>query len=198
MNTKKLAVTIIFAAVTVALNPALSGIFVPAPYAPFLLYQIWEIPIVTAFVLISRKSGIAISILNAIVLFALFPGFLPMGPVYNLIAVLSTLSGIYIIQKILTRKIPKENSNSPLQFQAKFVTLSTAAGIILRVAIMSLVNYTVLRFPYPVGYQLPEIAIIASLPLIALFNATLVLYTVPLGYSIAKVISKNLRFNTQN
>jgi riboflavin transporter FmnP len=197
MNTKTLAITIVFAAVTVALNPAISGIAVPAPYAPFLFYQIWEIPIVAAFVLISRKSGIAIAVLNALILFALFPGFLPSGPFYNLFAGLSTLAGIFIANIVLTRGAAKDKKpNSNLQFKAKMITLSTALGIILRVGIMSLVNYAVLRYPYPIGYQLPEIVIIGYLPLIGLFNATLALYTVPLGYSIAKIINRNLKLNS--
>src|SRR3989304_6159865 len=125
MNTKTLAITIVFAAVTVALNPAISGIAFPAPYAPFLFYQIWEIPIVAAFLLSSRKSGIAIALLNASILFALFPGFLPAGPFYNLFAVLSMLSGIYIAHKILTRKSSMEkNPNSSVQYEAKMITLS--------------------------------------------------------------------------
>ncbi len=199
MNTKTLALTIVFAAVTIALTPAISGIAVPAPYAPFLFYQIWEIPIVAAFVLISRKFGVAIAMLNAFVLFAVFPGYLPMGPFYNLMAVLSMLSGIYLAQKILTSRISKEKTaNISLQFEAKVATVATALGITLRVAIMSVVNYVVLRYPYPIGYETPELAIIASLPLIGLFNATLALYTVPLGYSIAKVISRNLRLQNQN
>ena len=198
MNTKTITTTIVFAAVTVALNPAISGIAVPAPYAPFLFYQIWEIPIVAAFVLISRKSGIAIALLNALILFALFPGFLPAGPFYNLFAVLSMLAGIFLACKILSRRALIEKEPNPsLQFEAKMITLSTAIGITLRVGIMSLVNYTVLRYPYPIGYQLPEILIIGYLPLIGLFNATLALYTVPLGYSIAKAIDRNLKLHGQ-
>src|SRR4030066_1760360 len=99
MDTKTLATTIVFAALTVALNPAISGIGVPAPYAPFLIYGLWEIPIVAAFVLINPASGIMISLLNAVVLFAFFPGPLPSGPFYNLIAIFSTLLGVYIGQK---------------------------------------------------------------------------------------------------
>ena len=48
MNTKAISLTIVFTALTVALNPNLTGIFLAAPYAPFLIYQIWEIPIVAA------------------------------------------------------------------------------------------------------------------------------------------------------
>jgi riboflavin transporter FmnP len=194
MNTKAIAITIVFAALTVALNPVFTGIGVPAPYAPFLIYQMWEIPIVAAFLLISAKSGVAISILNAAALLALFPGALLLGPLYNLVAVLSMLSGIYVAHRILTHGILREKTkNVTLQLETKLVTLSTAIGIIFRVGIMSVVNYVVLRYPSPIGYQLPEAAIIASLPLIGLFNATLALYTIPLGHFIADAIRSNLR-----
>jgi riboflavin transporter FmnP len=194
MNTKAIAITIVFAALTVALNPVFTGIGVPAPYAPFLIYQMWEIPIVAAFLLISAKSGVAISILNAAALLALFPGALLLGPLYNLVAVLSMLSGIYVTHRILTHGILREKTkNVTLQLETKLITLSTAIGIIFRVGIMSVVNYVVLRYPSPIGYQLPEAAIIASLPLIGLFNATLALYTIPLGQFIADAIRSNLK-----
>jgi riboflavin transporter FmnP len=192
MNTKAIAITIVFAALTVALNPVFTGIGVPAPYAPFLIYQIWEIPIVAVFLLISPKSGVAISILNTAVLLVLFPGALLLGPFYNLIAVLSMLSGIYITHRILTHGNLK---NATLQFETKLITLSTAIGIIFRVGIMSVVNYSVLRYPPPIGYSTPEAAIIASLPLIGLFNATLALYTIPIGHVIANAIRTNLKLH---
>src|SRR4030067_2417602 len=99
MNTKALAASIVFAALTVALNPAISGIGVPAPYAPFLIYGLWEIPIVAAFLLLSPVSGILICLLNSVVLFAFFPGALPTGPLYNLDAIFSILLGVYIVRR---------------------------------------------------------------------------------------------------
>jgi riboflavin transporter FmnP len=194
MNAKAIAITIVFAALTVALNPVFTGIGVPAPYAPFLIYQIWEIPIVAAFLLISPKFGVAISILNAMVLLVLFPGALLMGPFYNLIAVLSMLSGIYIAHRIFTRGILRERTKKvTLQLETKLITLSTAIGIVFRVGAMSVVNYAMLRYPPPIGYSTPEAAIIASLPLIGLFNATLALYTIPLGHVIARAIKSTLK-----
>jgi uncharacterized membrane protein YiaA len=156
---------------------------------PFLIYQIWEIPIVAAFLLISPKSGVAISILNAAVLLALFPGALLLGPFYNLIAIISMLSGIYMAHRILREKMKKVT----VQLETKLVTLSTVIGITFRVGIMSIVNYVVLRYPPPIGYSTPEAAIIATLPLIGLFNATLALYTIPLGHFIADAIRSNLK-----
>jgi len=87
MNSKSIATLSIFAALTVVLN--LSPIKVPAPYALFLIYQIWEIPIVAAFALYGPLMAVAISVLNTLVLLAVFPGALPTGPLYNLAAVYS-------------------------------------------------------------------------------------------------------------
>jgi hypothetical protein len=52
---------------------------------------------------------------------------------------------------------------------------------------MTLVNWAFLPFPPPVGYSMPPVAVLATLPLVAIFNFTLALYTVPLGHFLAKV-----------
>lgn len=184
MDTKALAVITIFAALTIVLN--LSPIKFPAPYALYLIYQIWEIPIVAAFLLYGILVGVAIALLNTLVLFAVFPGILPTGPFYNLAAVISMLLGVFLM-KIWTGRNPQKTAE-PLA-----VTLSTALGIIFRVTIMTLVNWAFLRFPPPVGFGMPEEAILAALPLIAFFNATLALYTVPLGHIVAKAVKLGMK-----
>ncbi len=188
MNTKILATTIVFAALTVALNPAVSGIGVPAPYAPYLIYGLWEIPIVATFLLISPLSAAIISLLNATILFALFPGALPTGPLYNLIAIFSTLLGIYLARKFIKQKNPQKQ-----KVVFEIAAASTVLGIILRVVVMTLVNYITLQQPYPIGFELDEIAVVATLPLTALFNGTTVLYIIPMGEFIAKVIKSRLK-----
>jgi riboflavin transporter FmnP len=187
MNTKELATTIIFAALTVALNPGVSGIGIPAPYAPFLIYGLWEIPIVAAFLLISPASGIIISLLNAAVLFAFFPGPLPTGPFYNLIALFSMMLGLYIARRFINR------GGAHKQNVLKIAAASTILGIVLRVVVMTFVNYFTLQQPYPIGFQLPELDALAFLPAGALFNATIVLYTIPMGEFIANVIRSRLK-----
>ncbi len=189
MNTKKITLTIVFAALTVALNPAISGVGVPAPYAPFLIYGLWEIPIVIAFLLIGVRSGAAIMIFNAAMLFAFFQGALPMGPFYNLAAIAAMLSGVYIAQKFATSGKLKEKHN------AIIIGIATAIGIVTRVAIMTIINYSTLRFESPFGYGLSEIGVLGLLPLGALFNGTVVLYTVPVAYTIVKTIQRSTRLN---
>src|SRR5271157_4180245 len=95
MDTKKLSLTIVFAALSIALNPTFTYIGFFAPFAQGLVYQIWEIPIVVAFLIISPVAGLAISLVNTAVLFAIFPGALPTGPAYNLAATLSMQVGIF-------------------------------------------------------------------------------------------------------
>ncbi|MCJ7793557.1 hypothetical protein MUP42_01345, partial [Candidatus Bathyarchaeota archaeon] len=82
MKTKTLSLIIIFVALTTALN--IAGPKIPAPYAPFLYYQIWEIPIVAAFLTVGPKTGVSVAALNTLILLAVFPGNLPTGPFYNL------------------------------------------------------------------------------------------------------------------
>jgi len=190
MNTKALATTIIFAALTVALNPAVSGIGVPAPYAPFLIYGLWEIPIVATFLLINPVSGILISLLNAAVLFAFFPGPLPTGPFYNLTAIFSMLLGVYIARRFITRGVAKE------QKVLKIAAASTILGIVIRVVVMTVVNYVTLRQAYPIGFEFEEMAVLAFLPAGALFNGTIALYTVPIGELIANVVKSRLKLKS--
>ncbi len=195
MNTKAISLTIVFAALTVALNPELTRIFLPAPYAPFLLYQIWEIPIVAAFILVNPKSGLIIAALNTVVLLVIFPGASPLGPFYNLAAILSMMLGIYIAQKIFAKKFsPERTSESKWKYNTSMAVAYTALGMAFRSAFMALVNYTTLRFDAPIGYGLTEGAIVGYfLPATTIFNATLALYTIPLGYLIAETVKRNFR-----
>lgn len=191
MNTKKLTLTIIFAAVTVALNPAISGVGVPAPYLPFLIYGLWEIPIAIAFILLGPKSGGAVMLLNALMLLAFFPGPLLMGPFYNLAALSAMLLGVYIAQKLSKSGLLK-TGKAPL-----VATIATAIGIVFRIITMSVVNYVTLGLEPPFGFNAAEPYIVSILPLLALFNGTVVLYTIPIAYTIIAAVRKitNLRLD---
>jgi riboflavin transporter FmnP len=189
MNTKKLALTIVFAALTVALNPAISKIGIPAPYAPYLIYGLWEIPIVAAFLLIGPKSGIAISLLNTLVLFAFYQGIIPAGPFYNLAAVMSMLLGVFIANKLFSR------NSSQVKQAAMIVTAATILGIVFREIVMTIINYVTLQQPYPFGLSFSELVTLSTLPATAIFNGTVVLYTIPLAYILTRVIQRSIRLN---
>ena len=192
MNTKKLTLIIVFIALTTALN--IAGPKIPAPYAPFLIYQLWEIPIVVAFLAIGPKAGLVIVGVNTLILLGTFWGALLLGPVYNFIAVLAMLLGIYIPYKIATHGCKLDNLGNFLQQHAKMISVAaTALGIILRVVVMSAVNYVALQQAPPVGFALNSGEAIGYLPVVAIFNATVTLYTVPIGLGIAIVIASRFK-----
>jgi len=182
MEIKNIAAIVIFTALAVVLN--LSPLKFPAPYAPFLIYQIWEIPIVIVFLLYKARVGVVVALINTLALFIFFPGALITGPAYNLAAVLSMLLGMGIARSLLEGHFPKN--------EGVLAAAATGFGIGLRAFVMGLVNYAFLRFPSPVGYSLPDPVIIAYIPLILMFNVTLALYTIPLGYTVARVLRTNL------
>src|SRR5512137_290370 len=119
MDTKRLSLTIVFAALAIALNPTFTYIGFAAPFAQGLIYQIWEIPIVVAFLIISPIAGLAISLLNTVVLFAIFPGLLPTGPAYNLAATLSMQIGIFAALSIGKRIFCSKDQDSNPLFKPK-------------------------------------------------------------------------------
>jgi riboflavin transporter FmnP len=195
MNTKAITLTIVFAALTVVLNPDISKIAFFAPYAPFLVYQIWEIPIVAAFLLVGPKSGLAITALNAVVLLAIFQGASPLGPIYNLAAIFSMLGGIYLAQVLFSKRFSTQDvPGGKRKYNTSMAIAYTALGITFRTAIMAIVNYSTLRFAPPIGYSLPQAAIVSYwVPVTSIFNATLALYTIPIGYFIAEIVKRNFR-----
>lgn len=192
MNTKTLALIIVFAALTIALNVA--GPKIPAPYAPFLYYQVWEIPIVIAFLMLGPASGIIIAAINTGILVVVFPGPLLLGPVYNLIAVLSMLLGVYLPYKVGTRNREKEDLAQFLKAHTKMISiLATALGIIVRVAVTTVTNYFFIQQSPPVGFSYSPSAALAFLPLSAIFNATVALYTVPIAIVVVAAVASRYK-----
>jgi riboflavin transporter FmnP len=184
MDSKKLAAIAVFSALAVALNQ--SPLKFPAPYAPFLYYQVWEIPIVVAFLLFGPTVGVSVSVVNTVVLLVLFPGALPAGPIYNLAACLSMLAGILAAHWLM-------NSIHRGQEEVMLTAVASLFGVALRVIAMTFVNWVFIRYPYPIGFSWPEEAIIAFLPVSALFNASVAIYTIPAGYVLARAVSHGIR-----
>jgi riboflavin transporter FmnP len=196
LNTKKLALTIVFAAMAIALNPAITHLAFPAPFDPGLFYQLWEIPIIVALLIISPISSIAVCILNTSVLLVLFPGALPTGPLYNMLACLSMQVGIYTAITIGKKVYNRKNlQTSNILTSIKWLTIATGLGILTRTSFMTVIHYFALPQPPPIGFGLNYALINAFLPLSAVFNATLALYTIPIAWIIARQVQKVLQLN---
>jgi riboflavin transporter FmnP len=183
MNTKAIAVTAVFAALTVILT----RFYVPAPYFPILFYEIWEIPIVAIFFLLNPKYGFLTLVINTIVAFVFFPVFSTPGlnPLYSFVACSSMLCGVLIVQVFNKEIASKQVSSSGRRIG---LIVSTGLGIVFRVLFMT--GFVYAMFVWVLGN--PAAVILASLPFIAIFNVTLPLYTIPIGYLIAKTIKRTL------
>jgi len=96
------------------------------------------------------------------------------------------MSGIYIPYLIATRGYKTENLSDILKKHAKTISMSaTVLGIVVRIAVTSVVNYFTLQQPSPVGFSYKPAAALAFLPLGALFNGSVALYTIPVAFAIA-------------
>jgi len=170
----------VFAALAVALH--LSPIKFPAPYAPFLIYELWEIPIVAAFLLYGFRAGVAVAVINFLSLEAFFRGELPVGPLYNLIAILSMMFGVFLAYRL-----------AGFRLQSLVLVLALILGPSVRVVVMTVFNSLMLPLPFPLGFNIPTDTLVAILPLIALFNASVALYTIPVAYAVSAAVSSATR-----
>ena len=193
MNTRAIAMAIVFAAITIVLNPAISGVGVPFPPLPSLIYNIWEIAIIAAFLLMGFKSGISIAILNSVFLFAVYPG--PSNSIFaigNTVAASSMMVGIYIADRV-TRK----NSQEEKTFGIRKIALSTILAMLLRVVVMAPIMFAILHYGILAPKISDSIIITIVLPIQAVFNITIALYTIPVGFFVAKVVSRNLKVGNE-
>jgi riboflavin transporter FmnP len=192
LNTRALSLIIIFTALAAALN--IYGPKIPFPLYPFLYFQLWEIPIVTAFLMIGPRSGIIVATINTLLLLIFFQGYLPSGPFYNLAAVLAMFVGIYLPYWLSKRKCKAENFGGYLRKHLiVFTAAATGLAIVLRVLLLSVINYFALPQPYPIGLEMPQEAVLVFLPLGAIFNAIVALYTVPIAIAITVAIMSRVK-----
>jgi len=174
-SSRKVALVAVFTSLAAILNLLIS---VPDPGATFLFFEVWEIPILAALLIIGIRGATTVAVLNAVVLEAVKPGALPTGPLYNLIAVLSTFVGVLLAKR----------ATDTWKLRRKILWISaTAAGASVRTLAMTLVNWIVLPLPYPIGFGsfgVTAAAVPSLLVPIGIFNFIVALYSVPLAFSV--------------
>jgi riboflavin transporter FmnP len=171
----------LFTSVAVVLNLIIA---IPAPYAGFLFYEVWEIPVVLALLLLGFWGGASVAALNSVVLEAVRPGGLPTGPVYNLMAELAMFLGVMLALS-LAKNYGLKGLTIPFA--------ATVTSIFSRTSIMTVVNAIVLPLPYPIGFGsfgVTQADVPGLLVLIAIFNSTITLYTVPIAFSLREAIGR--------
>jgi riboflavin transporter FmnP len=173
-RSRVVAGTAVFAATTIILNETIQ---IPAPYASFLTYEVWEIPIVVSFFIFGASAAVGVGLTNFLVLQLISPGILATGPLYNLAAILLMLFGIWTGWRI-TKK-------GRVHFT---FAVATVAGVLVRVAGMNLLMAVLMPLPPPLGFAIPPSVLMGFLLLIMVFNGTVALYTIPVAYWLARTV----------
>jgi len=180
-RSRRLSLIALFAALAVVLNLVVA---VPAPYEPFLFYEVWEVPILLGVLILGFWDGTTVAVLNTLLLEAYRPGALPVAPLYNLAAQLSMFAGVLPVDR---------GARKRGWAGKKLVPVATAAGAGLRTAVMTVVNGIILPLPYPIGFgsglfPITQADVPGLLVPIGVFNFTIALYTVPIAYTLARAI----------
>lgn len=187
LTSRAIAIVVAFTALSLVLSRAVSGISVPAPYFPFLAYEIWELPIITAYFLFGPRYAVAITLLSGFTLVAIFASYIYFG---GILACLSMLLGLYLGNRLVARRVAE---GKPLAGK-KAVLIYTALAALFRAVNLAAFDIVFLRFP---PYSLPEPVILAILPPITVFNLTEPLYVIPIGYFIAKRVGSYLKASSK-
>jgi riboflavin transporter FmnP len=187
---RTIALIVIFGALAIALNPIISGIGFPYPLVPGLWFEIWEIPIICAFILFGFRVAFSSALINAVFLGLIFPG--PSQPYYALstVATVGMMLGIMSAKKLVVHN----SSDWPLT-KFKFIILSIFLGTLLRILLMGSTLFGILYFdPLNVYPSMDAIYIVvAVLPFDAVFNMIVSSYTIPSAYIITRFINRNLK-----
>jgi len=185
VNTREIALIIVFTAIAIALTP----VAVPAGYLQGFFYRFWEIPLVAAFLLFGSKIGVTVTLLRTLAELTLFPG--PAGilaPLFALLGTLAMLLGIYLGGKFVKHRAPVDE-----KFAVRLIGSCTVFGALFRTVCGTLVSYVLFRVF--IGFS--DVEVMPLIPIFAVFALTLSLYTIPVGYLIARVVSRSLKVGNQ-
>lgn len=178
-QTQQIALIALFSAVAMVLRVTVE---IPFPLATYLKLEVWEIPVYIALLAYRPKISLGVAAIVYVIVQIFASGPLLMGPVYNFIAVLSTLGGVAIVMKFANQKLVLTKS-------IKIPAVAIGSGIVFRTVIMTVVNFLALPNPPPVGFSIPVDTILPVLAVTAIFNIIVSGYSVAISFPIARRIS---------
>ncbi len=182
MKSKGIALIIVFTAISLSLHPTFSGLAVPS-FSPGRYFQFWEIPIFIALLLFGLKYAVTIAVLDNVAVMIMFSG----GGVtswFNIIPLLSTLLGVYLVHRIFS----KRNSKKGVPSKLKEIFFSVPSGYLFRLLIAGPAYYLMLRYLM----LMPDPIIFTKISLNSIHDAILVSYSIPISYLMADIVRKKL------
>jgi riboflavin transporter FmnP len=186
MDTKKIALIVGFASLSIVLNPAISHVGFAFPPLPTLFLNVWEIPVITLFLLIGIMPGITVAAINALFLFSVYPG--PSNPFLAIGSILSATSMMIAIY--LNLRFRKENEPQKLLSGKAIIIYATLSSVVLRVLVMAPVGYAVAKVT--VASLSDKAIFMYVLPWQAAYNVIQPFITIPIAFLIARQINKSL------
>ena len=175
---QQIALIALFSAVAMVLRLTVE---VPFPLAAYLKLEVWEIPVYIVLLAYRPKLGLGVACIVYVIVQIFSSGPLIMGPVYNFIAVLSTLGGVSLVLRLTDYKMVVTKS-------IKMPLVAIASGMAFRFVIMTVVNFLVLTHPPPVGFSIPVEALPPVLLVTGIFNIIVAGYSVAISFPIARRI----------
>lgn len=195
MKTRNVAVVTVLGAL--AIVAGFLPFSFPFPIIPYLRYDLAEIPVFVA--LLAAGPAVAFSTATAYFLVLLAVGeFTPIGPIMKYCAVLSTLAGVWLGSKLLKGRGVRA-----------FLVTSGVLGAILRVVVMTVMNYVVIVILFPeflsfaastvqttTGLYSNDLVgqLLLVLTFTAVFNASHVVLTLLPSSIVAEAVTRRLSF----
>jgi hypothetical protein len=188
LEAKAVAIVIVFAALIIVL----SVVKIPTIFWPQQNFRLWEIPVVTAFLLFGFRVGFSTAVIGIAGQTALFVG--PAGILeapWGIIVVLTMFLGLYLGKRLCQNRLIHIKWISGIIP----IVLFTAFSIIARTSIMLPVDFAIYSsiLPIVIGVNIPNAYIIGLMPFTVLFNVLVPLYTVPVSYLLAKTIGNSVK-----
>ena len=188
MDAKKIAFISLFVALVILLGQLTVSI------RPMVFY-FCEIPVVVALLLYGFKTGFSVAAIGIFAQALIFPKSIGIFfPIWNLVAMSTTLLAIALIQWIITRKT--SNGSQTKKSRVNCVILFVVATLGIRLTVMPFVNFFIYKYVFPIvlGVTYADVTLMTwTVPILLIFDVILVLYTVPTSYMIAKRVNKDLK-----
>lgn len=131
----------VFGALAVILTTISQALVLSFPLVPYLQFDLGEIAIILAFFIFGPAPAMTASVVEFLTLMAIGQNA-PVGPVLKLVAIVSSLAGIWLGMAIASRR-----SHPSL---GKAAGLGTSFGLVTRAIMMTFANYVAIILVYTV------------------------------------------------
>jgi riboflavin transporter FmnP len=191
LDTVSVAGIAVFSALATLLAALSQSLGLNFPVVPYLQFDLGEVAILMAFFIFGPLPAAASSVVEVAALFA-FGQNVPVGPILKLFALLSTVGGMWLGSKMALRL-----KSATVGRVVGFAALS---GSVVRAAVMTVPNYYILVFLYPlpvvegilkagfalVGLSVDANVLLWTLGFTALFNVLQLAFVTALSFAVLR------------